>query len=273
MRTLFSLALGVGATLIQIPTQAQTLFTYGSHPVSKEEFLRVYQKNNTQKKADFSKTALTEYIDLYSKFKMKVSEAEQMKLDTITTLKNELNGYKNQLARNYLTDKEVNKNLANEAYSRMKNDIKASHILIAVRPNEDTAKAYQKIDSIYKAIISNKATFEGMARQFSEDKGSAVNGGNIGYFTALQMVYPFESAAYNTPVGQVSKPFKTQFGYHIVKVTDKRNNRGEVKVAQIMINTPKSKGQEGIDAGQKKIAEIQQKLKSGEKFETLVKEL
>ena len=270
MRILFSIALGVGSTLFAVAGNAQTLFSYGTNPVSKEEFLRVYQKNNAQKKPDYSEKSVKEYLDLYALFRMKVKEAENQKLDTTAAVKSELNNYKGQLARTYLSDKEVTKNLAREAYNRMQEDVRVSHILVALRPNDDTAKAYQKIDSIYKAITQNKADFGAMARELSDDKGSGAQNGEIGYITALQVVYPFENAAYNTPVGQVSKPFRTQFGYHIVKVEDKRKSRGQVQVAQIMIASPKSKGEQGLAEARKKIATIQDALKKGSSFESLV---
>lgn len=272
MRLIFSIAIGVSSMLTVFSAQAQTLFTYGPNAVSKEEFLRVYQKNNAQKKPDFSAKSVNEYLDLYSLFRMKVKEAEQMRLDTTTAVRTELNNYKGQLARTYLSDKEVTKELVKQAYERMKEEVKVAHILIPVRPNEDTAKAYQKIDSIYNAIVSKKADFGEMAKQFSEDKSSAVKGGDIGYISALQVVYPFENAAYATAPGQVSKPFRTQFGYHIIKVEDKRKSKGQVQVAQIMIASPKSKGEQGIADARTKMDKIQAELKNGRKFEDLAKE-
>jgi peptidyl-prolyl cis-trans isomerase SurA len=272
MRLILSIAIGVSSVLTVFSAQAQTLFTYGPNAVSKEEFLRVYQKNNAQKKPDFSAKSVNEYLDLYSLFRMKVKEAEQMRLDTTMAVRTELNNYKGQLARTYLSDKEVTKELVKQAYERMKEEVKVAHILIAVRPNDDTAKAYRKIDSIYNAIVSKKADFGEMAKQFSEDKSSAVKGGDIGYISALQVVYPFENAAYTTAPGQVSKPFRTQFGYHLIKVEDKRKSKGQVQVAQIMIASPKSKGEQGIADARAKMDKIQAELKGGKKFEDLAKE-
>ncbi len=272
MRILFSIALGVGTAALAVSGNAQTLFSYGSNPVSKEEFLRVYQKNNAQKKPDYSEKSVTEYLDLYALFRMKVKEAENQKLDTTAAVISELNNYKGQLARTYLSDKEVTKSLVREAYDRMQEEVRVAHILVALRPNDDTAKAYQKIDSIYNAVTKDKADFGAMARAFSDDKASGAQNGEIGYISALQVVYPFENAAYNTPVGQVSKPFRTQFGFHIVKGEDKRKSKGQVQVAQIMIAAPKSKGEEGLAQARKKIAEIQEALKKGTSFESLVKQ-
>jgi peptidyl-prolyl cis-trans isomerase SurA len=271
MRAIFSIAIGIGATITALSTHAQTLFTYGPNKVTKEEFLKVYQKNNAQKKPDFSAASVNEYLELYSLFRMKVKEAEYIKLDTTEAVKNELANYKNQLARTYLSDKEVSKELVKQAYERMKEEVKVAHILVAVRPNEDTVKAYQKIDSIYKAVTSGKADFAQMAQLYSDDKSSGAKGGDIGYISALQVVYPFENAAYNTAAGKVSAPFKTQFGFHILKVADRRKSSGQVQVAQIMISSPASRGAEAKADARKKIEGIKAELKAGASFEELAK--
>jgi len=269
MRVIFSIALGVSSVLAGVTSQAQTLFTYGPNAVSKEEFLRVYQKNNAQKKPDFSAKSVNDYLDLYSLFKMKVKEAEVMHLDTNAAVKNELNNYKGQLARTYLSDKEVSKQLVKEAYDRLKEEVHVAHILVALRPGEDTVKAYHKIDSLYNLVTAGKADFAEIAKHASDDKSTAANGGDLGYITALQIVYPFENIVYNTPVGQVSKPFKTQFGYHILKVINRRPTRGQVQVAQIMIATPKSKGEQGVTDARKKMEDIEAQLKAGKDFASL----
>src|ERR1019366_2766571 len=129
--------------------------------------------------------------------------------------------------KNYLTDEQVTNKLIREAYDRMKEDLHVEHILISCTPGNDTVAPYRKIDSIYHQIESKKVDFETMAKEFSDDKGTKDKGGDIGYFTALQIVYPFENVAYSTPVGKVSAPFRTQFGYHIIKVLDKHPDRGQ----------------------------------------------
>jgi peptidyl-prolyl cis-trans isomerase SurA len=263
------IATGIAA----VSTQAQTLFTYGGMPVSKQEFLRVYQKNSINKKTDLSEPALREYLDLYSLFKMKVHEAEGMKLDTVQTISAELDNYRHQLAKNYLTDKEVTNKLVREAYDRMKEEVHVAHILISMSQlsqGSDTVKAYKTIDSLYKAVTKGKADFGKLAMSYSDDKGTRENGGDIGYMTGLQYIYPFENAAYNTPVGKVSAPFRTQFGYHIMKVLDRRPSRGEIQVAHILIGTPKSRGEEGVTAGRRRADSVVAMLRKGVSFDTLV---
>ncbi len=271
MRKLVLSCFATGA--ITLSLQAQTLFTYGGMPVSKQEFLRVYQKNSINKKTDFSEPALSEYLDLYSLFKMKVHEAEGMKLDTVQSIAAELDNYRHQLSKNYLTDKEVTNRLVHEVYDRMKEELHVTHILISAPQNAqpaDTAKAYAKIDSLYKAITKGKADFAKLASAFSDDRGTREAGGDIGYLTSLQTVYPFENAAYATPVGKVSPPFRTQFGYHILKVLDKRPARGEVQVAHILLLTPKSKGEAGIAAARRRADSIEMMAAQGVSFDTLV---
>ncbi len=250
---------------------AQTLFTYGKYPVTKQDFLRVYEKNSINKNPDLSEAALREYLDLYSLFRMKVKEAELQRVDTVTNIQHELDNYRKQLAKNYLTDEQVTNKLVREAYDRMKEDVSIAHILIMSPQNADTTNAYRKIDSIYQLISSGKADFDAMAKQFSEDKATRDNGGVVGYITALQTVYPIENMAYNTPVGKISKPFRSQFGYHIIRVIDKRPDAGEVKVAQILITTSKSKGEAGIAASRMRADSVEMLLKNGASFDDLVK--
>jgi peptidyl-prolyl cis-trans isomerase SurA len=202
---------------------------------------------------------------------MKVAEAELKHLDTIPSIARELDTYRKQLARNYLTDDEINDKLLHEAYDRMKEDVHVEHILILCAPGADTAVAYRTIDSIYHVAISKKGNFEELADAFTQDKGTKGKGGDVGYITVFETVYPFECAVYGTPVGKISAPFRTQFGYHIVKVLDKRAARGQVQVAQILVATPKSKGEEGIAAGRKRIDSVKMLLNRGVSFDSLVK--
>ncbi len=252
---------------------AQTLFTYGSNPVTKEEFLRNYQKNALNKQPDFSEPALREYVDLYSLFRMKVKEAELRHLDTIPGIQRELDNYRKQLAKNYLTDEKVTNRLYREAYDRMKEERRVAHIMLVAPPNmspADTLRLYNRIDSIYNAVTKKKADFTALAARYSDDQGSKEKGGDIGFMTALQTLYPFETAVYTTDPGKVSAPFRTQLGYHIVKILDKRPSRGEVQVAQILVSTPKSKGGEGVISAKKRVDSLQKELNKGADFAQLV---
>ncbi|PQJ12393.1 hypothetical protein CJD36_001185 [Flavipsychrobacter stenotrophus] len=252
---------------------AQTLFTYGTHSVAKNDFLRVYKKNSINKKPDMTDTALRTYLDLYGLFRMKVAEADKQHLDTVDKIQKDLDTYRKQLAKNYLTDEQVTNKLIKEAYDRSKEDVHVKHILINCPPGSDSTLPYRKADSIYNLIVTNKAKFEDLAKQFSDDKGSKENGGDIGFFSAMQTVYSFENVAYSTPVGKMSKPFRSQFGYHIVKVIEKRADRGQIKVAQILFLSPKSRGEEGMEAARKRADSVIAQLKKGTSFAVMARAL
>lgn len=249
---------------------AQTLFTYGNNVVTESEFLKVYKKNNAAQKVDYSEKALREYVDLYSLFRMKVAEANKQQLDTTSSVAGEIDNYRRQLAKGFLTDEEMVGRLVQEAYDRSKQEVRVAHILLLIKPNSDTVALKKTIDSIYNLTNKGKVDFADLAKTYSEDKGSKNNGGDIGYFSSLQTVYPFENAAYKTEVGKISPPFRTNFGYHILKVIDTRPARGQVKVAQILVSTPKSTGDAGVVMAKLKLDSVQKELKSGAKFEDVV---
>ena len=248
------------------------VMTIDGEGVTKSEFLQIYLKNNPNPKYD--KVSLDEYMDLFQKFKLKVAEAEALGYDTIPKLNKELEGYRKQLALPYLIDSAQNEALVKEAYDRTKTEVRASHILLRLDPNAapaDTLIAYNRLLGL-KARIEKGEDFASVAKMKtgSEDPSVMNNGGDLGYFTAFQMVYPFEDMAYNTKVGSVSNPFRTRFGYHILKVTDVRPARGTMRVAHLMISTGKEATQETKDNAQKKINEIYAKLTTGENWEQMV---
>lgn len=279
LRRLVLMGLVIAGVIASTPAQiraqrAETLFTYGNQPVSKAEFLRVYQKNNVNKKADFSEKALRDYLNLYSLFRMKVAEANAMQVDTLPSIQRELDGYRRQLARNYLSDKQVTDQLLREAYDRMQEEVHVQHIMIAAPATmspQDTLKAKARIDSVYQALQKG-ADFGKTALAVSEDKGSQERGGDIGYITALQTLYNFENAVYKTPVGKISAPFRTQFGFHIVKILGKRPARGEVTVAHILLSAPKTGGDAAATQALLRADTVLRALKAGKNWNDLVKQ-
>ncbi len=262
----------------------KTLVTIGDEKVPVKEFIRVYKKNNTEEERQ-KPDAIKEYLDLYINFKLKVKEAEEHKMDTIASFKKELKGYREQLAKPYFTDETVNENLLQEAYNRLQYDVRASHILIMVDENatpEDTLKAWEKINSIRQEIVDGKE-FGEAAVEYSDDPSAKDqkeipgkqafregNHGDLGYFTVFNMVYPFETAAYETPVGEMSQPVRTQYGYHLVKVTDKRPAMGVAEVAHIFVRLRPNASENDVKRKTEKINNIYQKLKEGMKWEAAV---
>jgi peptidyl-prolyl cis-trans isomerase SurA len=259
------------STIAAAPIATPWVFTFGADTVYKAEFERLLSKNKKDKERP-TEADVREYLELYQNFKMKVKEAELLKLDTIASFKSELAGYRKQLANPYLTDKKVSDGLIKEAYERMKQEVNASHILINCAENasaKDTLAAYNKILAIRNRIVKGE-NFDSIASKNSDDPSAVKNFGNLGWFTSFQMIYPFETQAYNTPKGQVSMPFRTRFGYHVIKVLDKRVARGEVKVSHIMLQTGPSATQDVIDLAKAKSDTVYQKLMAGESFEKLV---
>jgi peptidyl-prolyl cis-trans isomerase SurA len=261
------------ATTSNTKPQGTVLGTIGSDPILSDDFSYVYTKNNINAENAYAENSLKEYMNLYVNFRLKVKEAEALGLDTTAAFKSELDGYKKQLAAPYLTEKEVTQQLVREAYDRMKEEVRASHILILVKPDadpKDTLIAYNKIKNIRDKALKGE-NFDQLAKANSEDPSAATNSGDLGYFTALQMVYPFEDAAFKTPVGSISSIIRTRFGYHVLKVTARRPSQGEVRTAHIMIRYTTGGSTEDSLAAYRKIEEISKKLSADEPWATLVK--
>ncbi|HFA51681.1 MAG TPA: peptidyl-prolyl cis-trans isomerase, partial [Bacteroidetes bacterium] len=247
------------------------LFTVDGTPVLRSEFDYIYSKTNGPD-ADYSKASLDEYLDLYINFKLKVQKAREMKLDTIKSLQQELDGYRRQLADSYLIDREVTEKLVQEAFLRSKEDVDVSHILIKLAPNPypaEVKRALEKAQSI-KAELESGKPFKELALKYSEDKSVKKNGGHIGWVTALfpKGFYALETAAYNTKPGEIAEPVRTASGYHILKVNGRRPARGEVEIAHILVRTKKNG--DGTEA-KKKIDEAYEKLVAGENFNKVCK--
>lgn len=253
----------------------ETLLTVNNEAVSVADFKRVYEKNLDLVKDEDSKN-IDKYLDLFVNYKLKVQQAYQQKLDTNKSYKRELASYKNQLSAPYLQDNKLIDKLVEEAYYRTKNEVKAKHILVSfpkgMQPN-DTLKYYQKIMDLRDRITKNGESFEDVAAKYSEDPSARYNKqlnrggnrGNLGYFNAFKMVYPFEDAVYKTKVGDVSMPFQTRFGYHIVTVDDLRQSKGEFEVAHIL-------AKDRTVAGKTKIEAAYKALQNGLSFEEAAKQ-
>lgn len=243
----------------------EVLLTINKEPVMMSEFQSVYEKNLDLVKDKDAKN-IDKNLELFINYKLKVKQAYDLKLDTVKSYQREYKSYKNQLIAPYLQDKKFQEKLVKQAYDRTKEEIKASHILIQfpkknVQP--DTVAMYNKLLNARDRIIKGEA-FEKVAKEISQDPSVKINGGNLGYFSAFRMVYPFEDNAYKTKTGEVSKPFKTRFGYHIVKVTARRASKGEFEVAHIL-------AADKSIAGKVKIDSAYQELQQGKTFSEVAK--
>ena len=248
------------------------LFTMGQEPAYAHEFEYVFNKNNITPNEAVSRQEIDEYLDLYIKFRLKVKEAFSRGMHEDPNFQQELATYRKQLAQPYLTDSNAVNILAKEAHERLQEEVEASHILIGVGAQataQDTLAAYKRISDIRQQALAGE-DFNVLARRYSEDPSARSNGGNLGYFSALQLVYPFETTAYNLPQGQISEPVRTRFGYHLIKVTGKRKSKGKVQVAQIFVRAVEGMPAEDLEAAQKRIEGVYNLLEKGASWDSLV---
>lgn len=265
------LIMGLALTANAQNKSKEVLFTINDKAYYTDEFVRVYNKNLDLVK-DESQKDLNQYLDLYIGYKLKVNKANKLGLQDNPQYLAELKTYRAQLSKNYTTDSKVTKELVDEGYQRLQKEVNASHILILVDENaaaEDTLAAYNKTLAIRQRLLKGE-DFGTVAAEVSQDPSAKENKGNLGYFTSFRMVYAFENGAYTTPLGTISNPVRTRFGYHLIKVNDVRANRGEVAVAHIMIL--KQKDNVEVTTAKTTIDDIYKKLQQGEKFEELAKQ-
>ncbi|MCH9660168.1 MAG: peptidylprolyl isomerase [Bacteroidetes bacterium] len=259
--------LSVTATFAQ--KKSDVLMTINDQKVTVKEFEQVYRKN-LDLVQDENQKSVDGYLDLFVDYKLKVAEAYKQKLNERTSYVKDFSKYEEQLSRNYLYEEQVTADLIQEAFDRSRQEVDASHVLILCNFDalpQDTLVAYNKIKDI-KAKVSLGEDFSKLATDFSEEPGVDKSKGRLGYFSAFALVYPFETMAYNTPVGQVSDIVRTQYGYHIIKVHDKREKAPQVRVAHIMASS-----RDGNEAKAKeRITEIDALLKQGQSFEDLAKQ-
>jgi peptidyl-prolyl cis-trans isomerase SurA len=252
------------------PKKQQVLFSVNKAPTYTDEFAYLYKKNHQNKPDDFTEPKINEYLTLFTNFKLKVAEARAMGLDTTAKFRKEYKTYREDLKKPYRAEPDALDKLTKETYEHLSQEIRASHILINLKPDAfpaDTLASYNKIVDIKKRILAGE-DFEKLARELSEDPSAKYNGGDLGYFTAMQMVYPFEKEAYLTSKGQLSNIVRTRFGYHLIKVIDKKPARGEVEVSHILLRTGT-----GDDAKIKnKAFDVFDQLKAGRSWDELCKE-
>ena len=236
------------------------LFEVNDSIILTEEFHRVYNKN-IELIDEINQKDFESYLDLFINYKIKLAEAYDLGLHEDPKYKSELNKYAKQLQNTYLTDKDTEEKFLKEAYERTKFEVNVSHVLIKFDENNyDTIQVYNRLKSLKNAFLNSSV--DDFIKNHNVNQNMIVE--NLGYFSAFKMIYDFENIAYQTPVGQVSEPFRTRFGFHILKVNDKRNSLGEITVGHIM--TYKNKA----DAFER-IKNISDSLKSGLSFEYLAK--
>lgn len=257
--------------LLYSGVSAQTLFTVDHYPVSKEEFLKAYSKNNTAQKP--TPASYREYLELYIRYKLKVRAAYDAQLDTLTGQRMELQNFRSQVAESYLKDETSLDRLVREAWQRGQKDIHISHILIALPKNAspyDTARAYEKAMAAYTVLKRGKR-FDEIARLYSEDPSAKVNSGSLGYITVFTLPYQLENLAYSLAPGQFSKPYRTKGGYHLFRNDGERKSLGRIKVAQILISFPPSATEAQKQEARHKADSLYDLLRKGGDFAALAR--
>ena len=272
----------------QSKTDKEVLMTIGDQSITVKDFTDVYYKNNLKSDV-IEKKSVDDYLELFTTFRMKVMEAERLQLDTSAKFKKELAGYRKQLAKPFMSSDDITDELIEEAYQRKLKDIRASHILIRCDKNalpSDTLKAYNKAMDIRKKALAKGADFGALADQYSDDpsaKGMKAtdqnparpgNHGDLGYFTVFDMVYPFETGAYNTKEGEISMPVRSDFGYHIIKVNSVTDAMGSIQAAHIFLQLPFDAPAEDVASMKQKADNIYKELmaKDGKNWNEMVKQ-
>ena len=244
---------------------SETVLTVGNEAVSLSDFEHIFMKNNRDSVVTIA--SLDEYLELFIRFKLKVQAAEALGMDTVATFQRELAGYRSQLARPYMTNNDLLQDLVVQAWERKQEEVHARHILVSCGSEasaSDTLKAWKRANAL-RTRITNGEDFDAVARSKggSDDPSVKDNGGDLGWFTAFQMLYPFEEAAFTTEIGGISNLVRTRYGYHVIEVTGRREARGEIRAAHIMIRLKKGSDADASTKSEAKIGQIYDLLQKG----------
>ena len=269
-RNLLLLFLFIGYFNGNAQNKKNILLTINSNPVYSSDFTKVFNKN-LDLVVEESQKNVAGYLDLFIDYKLKITEAYAQGLDKNQQYIKEFKKYEDQLAKKYIYDKRIVSKLVEEAYDRSLEEINAEHILVLSNLNDspnDTLKAYNKIKEAHIKALKGE-NFTSLVIEYSEEPGAKKSKGKLGYFTAFQMVYPFENTAYNTNVGEISEITRTSFGYHIIKINDRRKKKPKINVSHIMIFSNNDKKAEDPE---ERINELYAMIMQGEPFENIAKQ-
>ncbi|MEN8137839.1 MAG: peptidylprolyl isomerase [Bacteroidota bacterium] len=251
-----------------------TLLTINDENVKVSEFVEVYEKN-LDLVQDPEQKKIDNYLPLFTAYKAKLIQARELGLDTLKIYQDELEGYRKDLAAPYFKDPKEEELLLKEAYERSKYDLNVSHILLLLKEDasdSDTLKAYKKLISIRKEIETGKISFADAAKKYSEGPSAKTNG-ELSWMSVFRMVYPFESGAYNTQVGEVSMPVRSSFGYHLIKVNDKRPSKGKVQIAHVIKLNAREGNKDSVDVANKELIDtVYAQLLEGKEFEMMARQ-
>jgi peptidyl-prolyl cis-trans isomerase SurA len=245
------------ACLSMIAVSGQTLFTYGKYSVDAKDFIKAYNKNNTQPVVNKAK-AISDYLDLYIKSRLKIREAYDRKYDTLAQIKTEVENLRIQISESYMNDPEMIKRMQQEAFNRSQKDIRVAHIFISSKNATgfmDSTAARLKKEEVLNRLQKGE-DFLQVAQQLSDDPAAKTTKGELGFITVFTLPYAFENAIYTTPVGKYTSAVPSKIGYHIFKNMEERKAVGKIKAQQILLAIPPGSD----EAGKKKIASLADSL-------------
>jgi len=250
---------------------AQVLLSYGGQSISKDDFLKAFRKNNTTARP--TEKSYSDYLELYTRYKLKVKAAYDLKLDTLPNQLAELQNFRNQIVDQYMNDERSMNRLVNEAFLRSQKDIHVAHIFISVPKTAlpaDTLIAYKKAMNVFNILKTGK-DFSEVATEYSDDPFAKSNHGDIGYITVFTLPYALESLAYNTLPGKFSEIYRGNNGYHIFKNLGERKAFGKMKAAQILLMLPANANDATKAETKQRADSIYHALLNGSEFGDLAK--
>jgi len=248
---------------------------YNGEKITMAEFEKAYSKNagGYEKASNDNYENYKNFSELYVNFKMKLKDAHERGYDKDETLLNELIDYKKKVGSSYIQEKYLVEPNLKELYERRKEEVRASHLMIRPEQTGGDEPAKTIAQALLDSILNMGMSFEELTKVHSQDQFSKDKGGDIFYFTAGQLPYEFEDACYKTPVGTVHpEVVKTKFGYHIIKVTDRKPRVPKIQAAHILVSYMNQDGEVDSAGAKAKIEEVAAKLKQGEDFAELAKE-
>lgn len=238
------------------------IMTVNGRPVYKSEFEYLYNKNAGQQ---IEQQTLDQYVDMFVNYKLKVADALANHYDTTAAYQDELRKYRAELAAPYMLDTDAEKELLDEAFNRYQRLVNVSHIMLQSAPVPVDTQALALADSIRTEILSGRLDWNDAAARYSIDRGTNTKGGKMGWLLTGRFPAPFEDAAYTTPVGEISEPVNSGYGYHIVRVDAEKPNPGEVKARHILKLTAR-KSEEDAAKAKQQIDSIYEVLMNGADF-------
>lgn len=262
------LCIGWMCVLLSYNGNAQTVISYGKHKVQKSELTQAYNKNRTQGEGDIS---LNDYLRLYADFKLKVQAAKDIRLDTLQSIRQDVQNFRTQMVEQYMTDKASADQLLEEALLRSSTDKQIAYFFTPRYSDSDTTASYSVMQKVYSALVSGRTDYDNMAIH-ATTPNAKVSFIDAGFVTVFSLPYALENEVYALRPGEVSKPFSTASGYHIIKVLEERPHIGEWKISQILVALPESPDDQQVQQAAAKSDSLYQRILKGDDFGQLAKQ-